>query len=191
MWPRTHIGTLHGPHGTGQMLVSPGTSYHPRVVAVSRRARLWGLLGLIALSTPLVWVVESGMRRLVFPPDFDAVRAWLSPTLTPWAWAMVPATLVTTGIGWWLYRVLARRELLARRPGLTAEQVRAKAEFEALMLSSSAPQVPAVAATMLYMLGADVVPVAVAMVAATLGVVSLGIWIGRGEPRGADRSGSE
>lgn len=157
-------------------------------MAVSRaaraHARLWGLLGLIALSTPLAWVVESGLRRLLFPPDFDAVRAWLSPTLTPWAWAMVPAALVTTGIGWWLYRALARRELLARRPGLTAEQARAKAEFEALMLASSAPQVPAVAATMLYMLGADAVPVAAAMITATLGVVSLGVAIERGVPRG-------
>lgn len=145
------------------------------------RARLYGLLGLIALSTPLVLVVETGMRRLVMPPDFDGVRAWLSPTLTPWAWATVPATLVATGLGWWLYRVLARRELRAHRPGLTEAQARAKAEFEALMLASSAPQVPAVAATMLYMLGADVVPVAVSMAGATLGVVSLAAWIGRGD----------
>lgn len=159
-------------------------------MAVSRaaraHARLWGLLGLIALSTPLAWVVESGLRRLLFPPDFDAVRAWLSPTLTPWAWAMVPAALVTTGIGWWLYRVLARRELLARRPGLTPEQARAKAELEALMLASSAPQVPAVAATMLYMLGADAVPVAAAMITATLGVVSLGVALERGVPPSDD-----
>lgn len=126
------------------------------------------------------------MRRLVFPPDFDAVRAWLSPTLTPWAWAMVPAALVTTGIGWWLFRVLARRELLARRPGLSEEQARAKAELEALMLASSAPQVPAVAATMLYMLGADAVPVAAAMVAATLGVLSLGVAIERRVPPSDD-----
>ena len=122
-------------------------------------------------------------RGSTVPPDFDAVRAWLSPTLTPWAWAMVPAALVTTGIGWWLYRVLARRELLARRPGLTPEQARAKAELEALMLASSAPQVPAVAATMLYMLGADAVPVAAAMITATLGVVSLGVALERGVPQ--------
>lgn len=175
----------------GLVLRGSRVSYHRRSVAVSRRARLWGLLGLIALSTPLAWVMESGMRRLVLPPDFDAVRAWLSPTLTPWAWAMVPAALVTTGIGWWLYRVLARRELLARRPGLSEEQARAKAEFEALMLASSAPQIPAVAATMLYMLGADAVPVAAAMAAATLGVVSLGLAIERGVPRGSTPSDGE
>jgi hypothetical protein len=146
-------------------------------------------LGLIALSTPLALVVESGLRRLMMPPDFDAVRAWLGPTLTPWAWATVPATLATTCLGWWLFRVLSRRELRARRPGgLTEEQVRAKAEFEALMLASSAPQVPAVAATMLYMLGADLVPVALSMVGATLGVVSLAMVIPRGVPRGAERA---
>lgn len=157
-------------------------------MAVPSRARLYGLLGLVALSTPLSWVLESGVRRLMMPPDFDAVRAWLSPTLTPWAWATVPATLVTTVLGWWLYRVLVRRELRSRRPGLTDEQARAKAELEASMLASSAPQVPAVAATMLYMLGADVVPVAASMVGATLGVASLGAWIGRGVPRGAGRA---
>ena len=157
-------------------------------MATPSRARLYGLLGLIALSTPLALVVESGLRRLMMPPDFDVVRAWLAPTLTPWAWATVPATLVTTCLGWWLYRVLSRRELRARRPGLTEEQARAKAEFEALMLASSAPQVPAVAATMLYMLGADVVPVVVSMLGATLGVVSLAGWIGRGVPRRSERA---
>lgn len=155
-------------------------------MAERSRARLYGLLGLVALSTPLALVVETGLRRVMMPPDFDAVRAWLSPTLTPWAWATVPATLVTTVLGWWLYRVLARRELRARRPGLTAEQAREKAELEALMLASSAPQVPAVAATLLYMLGADVVPVGVAMGGATLGVLSLGLWIGRAQPSDCD-----
>jgi hypothetical protein len=149
-------------------------------VAVHRRTRLFGLLGLVAISTPLALVVESSLRRLVMPPDFDAVRAWLSPALTPWAWAMVPATLVGTALGWWLLGVLTRRELRARRPGVTEEQARDKAEFEALMLASSAPQVPAVAATMLYMLGAGLEPVIASMGVATLGVVSLGAWVGRG-----------
>lgn len=148
------------------------------------RARLYGLLGLIALSTPMALGVETSMRRLVMPPDFEAVRAWLSPTLTPWAWGMVPATVGATVLGWWLYRVLARRELKRRKPGQTEEDARAKAEFEALMLSSSAPQVPAVAATMLFMMGAELTPVLVAMGVATLGVISLGLWI-RGAPAAA------
>ncbi len=142
------------------------------------RARLYGLLGLIAASTPAALAVESLLRRLLFPPDFGQVRAWLGPTLTPWAWGMVPLTLVTTGFGWWLFGALTRRELGRVRPGLTAEQAHAKARFEALMLASSAPQVPAVAATLLFMAGASIVPVAVTMGVATLGVVSLGLWLG-------------
>lgn len=155
------------------------------------RGRLYGLLGLVALSTPLVLVVESGLRRLMMPPDFDAVRAWLSPTLTPWAWATVPATLVATGLGWWLFGVLVRREQSLLRPGSSADEARAKAEFEALMLASSAPQVPAVAATMLYMAGAPWLPVASAMAMATVGVLSLGLRIGRGGREGAAREPRE
>ncbi len=45
------------------------------------------------------------------------------------------------------------------------------------MLASSAPQVPAVAATVLFMFGASIVPVAVAMVTATAGVLSLALWL--------------
>lgn len=151
-------------------------------MAVSSRARLHGLLFLVALSTPLAWAFESVLRALVLPPDFERVRAWLAPTLTPWAWVAAGATLAATVLGWWLHRVLARREPRSPRPGLTREQAHARAELEALMLASSAPQVPAVAATMLFMLGADVVPVAASMVGATLGVASLALFIGRGVP---------
>lgn len=142
------------------------------------RGRLWGLLAVVALSTPMAMAVETGMRRLMMPPGFDLVRAWLSPTLTPWAWATVPATLAATGLGWWLQRVLVRRELRTPRPGMSEAQARSKAEFEALMLASSAPQVPAVAATMLYMMGAPLLPVVVSMAIAMLGVLSLGLFIG-------------
>jgi thiol-disulfide isomerase/thioredoxin len=166
---------LHGqatrPVRRGSIPVS--IPYDALTVAVPSRARLVGLLGLVALSTPLALVVETGLRRLMMPPDFDAVRAWLSPALTPWAWATVPAAVAATGLGWWIFRVLVRRELRARRPGLTQAQARAKAEREAVLLASSAPQVPAVIATMLLMMGAEVLPVAMAMGVAMLGVLSL------------------
>jgi len=147
---------------------------------VPSRARQYGVLAIICLSTPLALGVETVLRRVMMPPDFEAVRAWLSPTLTPWAWATVPLTAVATGLGWWLLRVLKRRELNKRRPGLTESEARARAEFEALMLSTSAPQVPAVMATMLFMMGASLVPVLVAMGVAMLGVLSLGLAVGRG-----------
>lgn len=166
------------------MIRRPVPSSLPDPAPPIGRARLYGLLALVALSTPLALVVETGLRRLMMPPDFEQVRAWLSPTLTPWAWATVPITLLTTGLGWWLQRVLARRGLRRRRPGLTEAQARARAEFDALMLASSAPQIPAIVATMLYMLGAELQPVVVAMGVATLGVLSLGLAM-RGPPSGS------
>lgn len=141
------------------------------------RARIYGVLALICLSTPLALGVETVLRRLMMPPDFDAVRAWLRPALTPWAWATVPVTVVATGLAWWLFRVLTRRALNKRRPGQSEQEARARAQLDAIVLSSSAPQVPAVAATMLFMMGASLTPVLVAMGVAMLGVLSLGLWV--------------
>ncbi len=148
-------------------------------MAPPSRARLLGLLVVIALSTPLALALETVLRRWIMPPEFEQIRRWLSPSLAPWAWGTVPAAVVATALGWGLLRVLARRELRQRRPGQTEAQARARAEFEALMLASSAPQVPAIAATVLYMLGAPLRPVVVSMAVATLGVFSLALALAR------------
>lgn len=153
-------------------------------VAAPSRARPYGVLALICLSTPAALGVETLLRRLMMPPEFDDVRAWLSPTLTPWAWATVPVTVAATGLGWWLFaaltrRALNRRALNKRRPEHSEHEARAKAQLNAIMLASSAPQVPAVAATMLFTMGAALTPVLVAMGTAMLGVLSLALRIQR------------
>lgn len=139
------------------------------------RARLYGLLAVIGLSTPLTLVVETVIRRLVMPPDFEEIRAWLRPQVTPWVWgAVLPATVLMTAFGIWLQRWLFRRELHRLCARLPADQAHAKAQFEALMLSTSAPQLPAVAGTVCFMLGADLLPVLATIGAATAGVLTLG-----------------
>lgn len=147
---------------------------------VNRRTRTFGVLLLIALSTPLALALETVLRGLIMPPDFDRVRAWLAPMLTPWAWATVPLTAVATGIGWWLFGWLEHRGLARAEPEPSEDQ-RAKARFDALILATSAPQLPAILATLLFMMGAPLAPVLVAMTVATLGVVSLGLRM-RDEP---------
>lgn len=146
-------------------------------MATHSRARQLGLLGLICLSTPLALGVETVLRRLMMPPNFDAVRAWLEPSLTPWAWATVPVTVLATLLGWWIFGALRRRALKGRRPGQDEAQARASAQLEAMILATSAPQIPAVAATLLFMMGASLVPVLVAMGVAMLGVLSIGLWL--------------
>jgi len=143
-------------------------------MAAPHPARPLGVLVLIALSTPLALGLETVVRRLLMPPDFEQVRAWLAPVLTPWAWATVPLTALAIGLGWWLFGVLVRRELRGAPPDTEPNKARAKAELESIILASSAPQVPAVIATLLFMMGAPLLPVAIAMGVATLGVLSLG-----------------
>lgn len=149
--------------------------------------RRYGLLAIIGLSTPFALVVETGVRRLMMPPEFEEVRAWLRPDITPWAWLAVPLALVGTAMGFALQRWLARRELKKPlRPGVDPATARRKAEFEALMLSTSAPQIPALLATFAFMFGSELLPVLVSIGVATLGVVSLGVAAPHAHVPGSD-----
>ena len=73
--------------------------------------------------------------------------------------------------------MLLRRGLARARPGLAPDRARARAELDAAILASSVPQVPAVVGTMLFMMGAPLLPVVTAMAVAVLGVLSLGLRV--------------
>ncbi len=149
-------------------------------------ARRYGLLAVIGLSTPFALAVETGVRWLIMPAEFDEVRAWLSPEVTPWVWAMAPLAAVATGLGFVLQRWLVARALKKPlRAGVTAAQARERAQFDALMLSTSAPQIPALIGTVGFMLGSQLTPVLVTIAVATVGVLSLGLSI-RPAPAAAD-----
>ena len=149
------------------------------------RKRTYGLLAIIGLSTPAAMVVETVMRRLLMPPEVEMLRDWLRPVVTPWVVWALPATAVSVVVGAWLYRWLYRRELARLSARLPAPRAQEKAEFEALMLSTSAPQLPALAATIAFMCGADLLPVLAAIAAGTLGVLVMGVWVLRTPQRSA------
>ncbi len=141
---------------------------------MSRRVA-WVLLGFIALSTPLALVVETGLRKIMFPPEFEEVRDFLRPTLTGPVWLLLPiVALCTFAAVRWLGRRVDKR--MAARP--TEEQTdayRTKETFDAMMLFTSLPQVPAIFGTFMFMFGAALTPVVVVMAAATLGVLLVGM----------------
>lgn len=149
------------------------------------RRRTYGLLAIIGLSTPAAMVMETALRRLLMPPEAEALRVWLRPIVTPWVWWTLPATVVAVLLGAWLYRWLFRRELRRLEVRLPAAQARHKAEFEALMLATSAPQLPALAATVAFMCGAELPPVLAAIAAGTVGVLVMGLWVLRAPQREA------
>ncbi|MBL8941901.1 MAG: hypothetical protein JNK45_02085 [Myxococcales bacterium] len=143
------------------------------------RAKFYGVLAIVAASTPLAMLVETGLRQVMFPPEFDEVRMWLRPTITPWVWLAPVASILAVPLGDRLQRALVRRELLRLPPERRTEAERVACEFDALLLSTSAPQIPAVIATLAFMCGAGLAPVIAAMIVATAGVLALGASVTR------------
>ena len=143
-------------------------------MSLPTRKKTLGLLAIVAVSTPLALAVETGLRVLLFPPEFEDVRMWLRPAITPWMW-----TASALAIGFTLLGLKLQKWFVARRMARLAEADRtrdaeAKAHFDALMLSSSCPQIPALLATFGFMLGAELLPVVIAIAIATAGVLILG-----------------
>ncbi len=143
--------------------------------SVDLRRQTWMILILVALSTPLALVAETGLRKIMFPPEFEEVRAFLRPALELPVWSLLGLVVLTTMVGmrWQKSRVETR---MATRPREEQTQhYRDKETFDSLVLFTSVPQVPAIIATFGFMFGAPITPVVVNMAAATVGVVLVGV----------------
>lgn len=152
-------------------------------MAAPGRAKFYGVLAVVATSTPLAMLVEAGMRRLTFPPEFDEVRLWLRPAITPWTWIAVPLGVVAIPLAAAVQRWLVARSLAKLPEARRTEAERVSCEYDAMLLSTSITQLPAVLATVAFMFGAALPPVATAMAIATVGVIALGLWVARRMPR--------
>jgi hypothetical protein len=138
------------------------------------------LVLLTVVAAPVALASETALRKLLFPPEFEEVRALLEPSLTPVGWALVGVAVVLA-----VAAVPLRRRLGARAVAKLPEARRAdpaevaRAQTGAFMLAASVPQLPAIASTMAFMFGASVAPVLVAVAVSTVGVVLQALW---GEP---------
>ncbi len=144
---------------------------------MAARARTYAILAVVAVSTPAMLAVETWLRRLLLPPELEELRAWLREDLTPVAWATVPLVPLAAWCGLRLHRWYVGRELARLPPRRKTEEAAARVRFDALMLCTSAPQLPAVLATLLFMFGAALTPVAISLFSATVGVLVLGALI--------------
>ena len=139
------------------------------------RTRTLLILLVVGISTPLALGVETLLRMLIFPPEFDEVRMWLRPMITPYVWAAPVLAAVATVVGIWLQRSLARRAIDKLEPHERTPENLAAAHFDGLMLSTSAPQIPALLGTVAFMMGAALAPVLVGIAVATVGVLVVGL----------------
>lgn len=151
----------------------------------SQRAKAYGIVAIVAVSTPAAMLLESVLRGWMFPPDFDEVRAWLEPSITPWTWLAPLGSAIAIPLGHALQRWLARRNLDRLPPHRRTPDREAAVEMDAMLLATSAPQVPAILATFAWMMGAAAAPVVCAMAVATVGVIVLGLLAARRLPADA------
>ena len=126
---------------------------------------------LTLIAAPLALALETALRTLLFPPEFAEVRVLLEPGLTPVAWWVFALAWPVGAVGVGLQRRLADRKL-ARIPRGADPGIRARAFIGAFFLSASIVQIPAIVATLLFMLGASLTPVV-----ATMGVATVAIAI--------------
>lgn len=129
------------------------------------------VLWLVILAAPVALALETGMRLLLFPADFDIVREFLNPYLTPVAWGLG----LLAGVGGWLGLFLQKRmseKRLAKLPSDAPVALRYQAVFAVFLLTTSVPQIPSVFATISFTFGADLLPVLVGIALCSIGVVA-------------------
>lgn len=131
-----------------------------------------GRLGLLTvIAVPAALGLETLLRFLFFPDDFEELRGVLRPLLAVPAWAMIAVTAL---VGLVSTFVRARFET----PGAPLRK-RAQGTF----IASSMAQIPAVVTTFLWMFGAPILPVLLTIATST-SFVAWHVW---GPKRDGDR----
>lgn len=153
----------------------------------SPRTRAFRLVAIVAVSTPLAVVFETLLRRWLMPPEFEEVRVWWEPSVTPWMWLTPPLALLGIPLGLALQNWLARRNLARLPEHRRTPASESLAVLDAMLLSTSVAQVPAVLATMGLLIGSKPAPVLVATAVATAGVLVIGVHASKRLPE-ADES---
>lgn len=129
------------------------------------------LLWLTLLAAPVALAVETGLRLLIFPAEFELVREFLNPTLTPVAWALGGLSAAAGVAGLAVQRKVSERKL-AKLPSKCDTEARYHAVFGVFLLTTAVPQIPALLSTFAYMFGASLLPVLVGVGVSSVGVVS-------------------
>jgi hypothetical protein len=130
------------------------------------------LILMTLVAAPVALGFETLLRKLLFPPEFEELRALFSPTLTIVSWVLVLFTAVLGVAGLLLQQKLAARNVAKiPEPRRTPARVQ-KAELGAFLLAASVPQIPAILATFCFMWGAALTPTLVAIGVVTAAIIA-------------------
>lgn len=142
------------------------------IVRVMGRGTRIGVVVLVAASAPAALALESLLRRLILPPEFDDVREFFGPPATDAAW-LFAGLCVLAALG----GVLAQRRWCHDRMQRARDKGEdpAAAAMDRTLLAMSIPQVPAILSTVAFMSGAELTPVLASMGISTAGVLAQGV----------------
>lgn len=135
------------------------------------------ILWLVIVAAPIALAFETALRLLLFPPEFELVREFLNPYLTPVAWLIALIVGAAALLGLALQRrIVAKR--LSSQPDATGDQ-RYQLAVGVFLLTSSVPQIPSILSTFSFMFGASIVPVLAGIAVCSVGVIAQAIRIPR------------
>lgn len=154
---------------------APAWAYHPAMTS-GKRGGPGALILMTVVAIPLALLFETVLRALILPDEFELLRTFLEPYLTPVAWGLVVVCLLAAGLG-----IIAQSALSVRRlrslPDDAPAAVRSAALVGVFLLTSGVPQIPALASSFCFMFGASFLPVGIGAGVAGIGVLVQGFRV--------------
>ncbi len=128
------------------------------------------MLFLTILAAPVALALETLLRSLIFPPEFDDFREFLEPALTPVAWVLGLVAAGASLVGLAVQRRMAEKRL-SQLPSDAGYEQRYGQVLGVFMLTTALPQIPAILSTFAFMFGASLVPVLTGIALSSVGVI--------------------
>ena len=130
----------------------------------------------IALAGPMMLGLDFVLRHFLIASQPDDVRAFLAVHVTTLAWCVVPFPVVGGIVGFRWYPSRFRKSLERWRldRALSEEDASSRADLEALFLTTTLAQLPAVFGDLSLVMGARVAPALCSTAASVTAVVLIG-----------------
>jgi len=139
--------------------------------AMAEKRPSTALLWLTIVAAPAALGLETGLRLLLFPAEFELVRELLNPYLTVVAWLVALVAGIGAAVGLVVQRRVVRKRIANLPEEANTLERRYQIAFGVFLLATAIPQIPSIVATFCFMFGASIVPVLVAILLTSVGVV--------------------
>ncbi|MEO7108895.1 MAG: hypothetical protein ABI183_00540 [Polyangiaceae bacterium] len=133
------------------------------------------IVAAIALSGPMSLGLDFTVRAWVLGGQSEEVVAFFANHVTPFAWCVVPLPILggIAGFRWYPTRFRKSLERWQRDRTVSVEQAASRADLEALFLTTTLAQFPAVFGDLSIILGARLTPALCSTTASVIAVLAI------------------